>query len=946
VGGATAALRFGVLGPLQVIGRDGPLPVSGPRQLALLAVLLLEGRRVLSRDRLIDELWGDDPPPTAVNALQVHVAALRRALGAGIRTVGSGYALDVEPAQVDANRFERLLDEAAPVTDHARRSALLAEALALWRGQALSDVARTPTVAAAAGRLEELRLGAIEDRVDADLAGGRHDALVPELRELVAAHPDRERLAGHLMLALHRAGRSAEALDAFRDLSATLDRRLGVDPSDALVALEKAIRRADPTLAAPLSVSLPAPASRFIGRERELAETAALLGRTRLLTLVGPGGCGKTRLAIELAARALADHPDGVHFVDLAPVAPAGPIAHAVAAALRVRDLPGEPLDAALAAHLRHRRLLVVLDNCEHVAAAAATLSRALLEAAPGLRLLATSRQPLGIAGETVWRVPSLALPAADAGPDAAAGSDAVRLLADRAAEALPGHGLGDGDALLAAAVCRRLDALPLAIELVAGRLPSLSLSEVAGHLDRRLALLASAGAAPRRRHQTMAAAIEWSHELLGPEERALFRRLAVFVGGFGLAAAEVVAPDGEEPPAAGDVLPVLVRLVDKSMVVAERVDAATTRYRLLETIRDYALARLEEAGETAAVRARHARWCRRLVEDARKTADAQQGATLARLEPELGNVRAALDWCLGAGRTPEEALAIAAPLWWFWWVRGGGEEGRAWLLRCLDAAEATPAPARALGLRGAATLARTRGDYAQALRLGEEALAAYRALDDQLGVAAALNGLCNTECHLGDYEAALPYAIASVEQARVVGSRAGEVTSLQSVAFVLRCLGRWDEAEAANLEALAGFRETGNRRNEGTALNNLALVAYRRGDLARARQLALECLAMLRAVGFVEGELDALLILAAIEIAERHEAHGLLLLTVLSRERERMGAVLNREDGEIRDAAMAGAVQALDEPARAAVRAEARRTGLDAIVGELLEGAPVSPSR
>ena len=304
MGGATGDLRFGVLGPLQVIGRDGPLSISGPRQLALLAVLLLEAGRALSRDRLIDELWGDDPPPTAVNALQVHVAALRRILGGGIRTVGSGYALDAEPEQVDVSRFERLLDEASAVADHARRSALLADALALWRGQPFSDVPRTPAVTAAAGRLEELRAGAVEDRVEADLAGGRHDALIPELRQLVAAHPDRERLAGQLMLALHRAGRSAEALDAFRALAAAFDRRLGVDPSDALVALERAIRRDDPTLAAPLPVSLPAAASRFIGRERELAEAGALLGRTRLLTLVGPGGCGKTRLAIRAARQA------------------------------------------------------------------------------------------------------------------------------------------------------------------------------------------------------------------------------------------------------------------------------------------------------------------------------------------------------------------------------------------------------------------------------------------------------------------------------------------------------------------------------------------------------------------------------------------------------------------------------------------------------------------
>jgi predicted ATPase/DNA-binding SARP family transcriptional activator len=930
------ALRFGVLGPLHVTGSDGPLAVSGPRQLALLAVLLLEGGRVLSRERLIDEVWGDDPPPTAVNALQVHVAALRRALGGVIRTVGSGYALDVEPEQVDANRFERLLDEAGPVADHARRSALLADALALWRGQPFSGVPPTPAVTAAAGRLEELRLGAIEERVEADLAGGRHDAVVAELRELVAAHPDRERLAGQLMLALHRAGRSAEALDAFQALADTLDQRLGVDPSDALVALERAIRRSDPTLAAPLPISLPSPASRFIGRERELAETGDLLGSTRLLTLVGPGGCGKTRLAIELAARALPDHPDGAHFVDLAPVAPATSVVQAVAAALRVRDQPGEALHAALAAHVRHRRLLLVLDNCEHVAAPAAALGRALLEASAGLRVLATSRQPLEIAGETVWRVPSLALPDADAGPDAAAGSDAVRLLADRAAAVLPGRGLG-GDAVLAAAVCRRLDALPLAIELVAGRLPSLSLSEVAGHLDRRLALLASTGAAPRRRHQTMVAAIEWSHGLLDPDERGLFRRLGVFVGGFGLAAAEAVAE--------GDVLPMLIRLVDKSMVVADRVDPDTTRYRLLETIRDYALARLDEAGETAALRARHAAWCQRLVEDAMSTAIGEQEAASARLDPELGNVRAALDWCLGAGEAPAQALAIAATLWRYWWLRGAYAEGSGWLQRCLAAAGGAPTPARALGLRGAGVLARSRGDHAQALRLGEEALAAYRALGDELGVAGALNTLSNTACHLGDYQAALPYATASVEQARAVGSRIGEMTSLAGLAYVLRGLGQWDEAEALNVRSLAGFRELGNRHGEGASLNNLAQVAYLRGDLERARRLSVQSLTIGRAIDSFETVIDGLERIAAIEVAEGRAAHGLVMLSVSGRERERAGVVLAREDAELYDAAMAAAVAALDEPARAAARAEARRTSLDAIVAGVLPQGRITPS-
>ncbi|HXM56725.1 MAG TPA: BTAD domain-containing putative transcriptional regulator, partial [Candidatus Dormibacteraeota bacterium] len=609
MGGAAGFPRFCVLGPLQVFDDDRALPIGGPRQRALLAVLLLERGRAVSRSRLIDELWGDDPPPTVVNALQVHVAALRRALGGHIRTVGSGYALDTDDDQLDADRFERLLGQAAQVSDPARRAVVLREALALWRGQPFVDVPRTPGVAAAAARLEERRLAAIEDRVEADLGGGRHEELVPELRELAAAHSDRERLAGQLMLALHRCGRSAEALDVYAELSATLDRRLGVDPSDELAALERAIRRADPTLAAPAPASLPAPASRFIGRRRELAETAELLGRTRLLTLVGPGGCGKTRLAIELAAGVRADHPDGAHFVDLSQVEQAARVADAVAVALRVRGRPGEELAARLADHVRHRRSLLVLDNCEHVLVAAAALAGDLLEASPGLRVLATSRQPLGVAGEMVWRVPSLALPDERANPVAAVGSDAVRLLADRAASTLPAFVLHGDEALLAAAVCRRLDALPLAIELVAGRLSGLTLAEVAAHLDRRPALLTSAGSGRGSRHQTMEAAIEWSHELLDSEERILFRRLAAFVGSFCLEAAEAVGTGVE-------VLPVLLRLVDKSMVAAERTASGQTRYRLLETIRDYAAVRLaDDPAEAEAVRDHHSRWYQGLAE-------------------------------------------------------------------------------------------------------------------------------------------------------------------------------------------------------------------------------------------------------------------------------------------------------------------------------------------
>ena len=565
----------------------------------------------------------------------------------------------------------------------------------------------------------------------------------------------------------------------------------------------------------------------------------------------------------------------------------------------------------------------MVLDNCEHVAPAAAALCRTLLDACAGLRVLATSRQPLGVAGETVWRVPGLSQP------------DAVGLLADRASSAAPGHELAAGDAPLAAAVCRRLDALPLAIELVAGRLALLSLAGIADHLDRRLALLASAGPAAGRRHQTMRAAIDWSHELLEPRERAVLRRMAVFAGGFGPAAAEAVAADPacEPPAAAGEVLPLLMRLVDKSMVVSERVEDGT-RYRLLETIREYGLERLVEAGEAAAARGRHALWYRELA----GSVNPGVGAThVAELDQELANIRAALAWCLGEGATPDLALAIAAPLWWYWWMAGASDEGRGWLMRCLAAADA-PTAARAQALRATAALSRYCGDNEEALSLGEESLAAYRAVDDRLGVAAALNGLCITASHIGDDEAALRYAVASLAEARAIGRPHGVATSANNLGTVLRTLGRVREAEDLHREALTSYREQGNRHGQGSALNNLGLGALRSGDTTRARQLALESLASYHEIRLAEGEMDAVVTIAAVEVAEGRPDGALLLLTVVGRERRRLGvAAPTRDEARMYESALAEALGALEEPRRTAVLAEAERTGLEAVLSPLL---------
>jgi predicted ATPase/DNA-binding SARP family transcriptional activator len=943
-------LRFRALGPLEVVVDGSVVPVGGPRAGSILSVLLLEAGGIVGRDRLIDEVWADDPPATAVSTLQVHVSGLRKLVGAALRTYGTGYALDVTPEQIDAARFEALLGEACRAEDPAGRARLTRAALALWRGDPFAGVPPVPTVAAAQARLSELRLQAIEERVDADLALGRHVELAAELTELSLANPCRERLAGQLMLALHRAGRSADAISALVRIRRALQEQLGVGPGSGLLALEQAIRRDDPTLAAPPPVYLPSPPGRFIGRKVELAETGDLFVRTRLLTLVGPGGSGKTRLALELARRTLPDHPDGARFVDLAPLEPSASVAAAVVAELELRERPGESPAETLASQLHSRRFLLLLDNCERVAEACGWLVMRLLERCPGLRVLATSRQPLGLPGEVVWRVPGLATADA-ASPDDASSADAVRLLADRAAA--PATEL---DPALAASICQRVDGLPLAIELVAARLASASIDEIAANLDRALSLLTNPGPGRPPRHRTMRAAIDWSHALLDAEERAVFRRLSVLAGTFELAAAEEVAadPEGEAPASAADVMAVLFRLVDKSMVAPVSSFAGRTRYRLLDTVREYAAEQLSDPvdppheirtqpprfrgdpGEADRARRRHVAWCVRLVGSAMGPRSMFVEYWPARIDPEMANLRAGVEWCLQAGQV-DEAIAIVAPLWPYFWLQGTAGEGRDWLLRCLAAIDDTPRPARGIALRAAAHLALHDGDYAEARRLGEECLANYRALDDPRGLWGALNGLGVTAHAVGDFEGALAHLRQALELTERTRSRTRRAMTLGSVGAALRGLDRFDEAAEALRSALESARDLGDPRTEADVLHNMGLLAAQVGDLDLARRRTRESVAAFGRFRYADGQLDAIETLAWIEAAGGRPFEALRLLAVVDRERHlHAGAAPNIDRRRRREATLETAQAALSAEEQAAALAAARLIGRDDLVEEL----------
>ena len=933
------AIAFRVLGPLEVLQDDVPLRLGGPRSRTLLAALLIETGRFVSRDRLIDELWGDEPPATAENALQAQIAALRRLLPGRIETSGTAYRLVAGPEEIDARRFEAALVEAHAALERqpALAAAQLADALDVWRGPALDGSSMGHLAGAEATRLDALRRTAQIERADACLALGENETVMADLAGLVAGDPTDERLAGRLMLAQYRGRGASVALATFDHVRAAIELELAATPDTALVELRLAIERRDPTLAGP-TAGLPVPITRFVGRERELPEILALLGTSRMLTLTGPGGCGKSRMAIELARAMAATRLAEVRLVSLATLPPGGSVTRLIADSLDVRERRGEPLVTGILSRLRTARVLLILDNCEHLLGTVAAISADLLAGAPGLRILATSREPLGAPGEITWAVSGLGLPEPTAPPAEILAAEAIQLLVDRAAAARPGFDLSGAAIASAVALCRRLDGLPLAIELAAARLRSLSLQSIVERLEGRMDLPAGRGEATAERHRTMRAAIDWSHDLLTGDERRMLRRLAVFRGGVELSGA--LAVWGEPLPGV-DPFESLCRLVDQSMVVASPGLEGPTSYRLLETIRQYAEERLTEAGELETARALHAAWCASLIEAGRDWGGTEQETWLARLGEAHSDLLASLAWSLGEGGDPDGALLMTANLWWYWYVRGHVAEGLVWLRRALAASSATASKTRAVALRGSSALARSSGDYPEAIRSGEACLSMCRELDDRQGVAGSLNSLSATALAMGRVDDAVRFGQESLAEVRGSKNQRGLGASLTNLGTALRNQDRYDVADAALREATAVFRALGDVRGETSSIINRAILERRRGRLRMSRASCAEALRLCVALGHAEGQVDCLDVVATIEVAEGRYADGLRLFEVVDAARRRLGLeVATPDERRDRDAAIARAHASLDGETISAIRAASLSLDIATTAVQVLDSA------
>lgn len=964
-------LKVKLLGRFE-IWRDGALISSETwkrrKTQILFKVLVSERGKIFTQDQLIEAVFPDLEPAKAARNLGGRVSELRRLLEPGLEKRDDShyllhpgpqkYCFSLEsPCWVDTEEFEKNIQAAQEAEEAGRWPQALdgyQQATQLYQGDFLGDDLYEEWTLAPRERWHEMYLNALSRLAECHARLRQYAHAIECCQRAIQQQPSRESAYRQKMLYHYYASEQREALETYQACVLALKEHLNSEPTQETRELyEQILKREVPELPQVFPSNLPQPLTSFIGREREISKIKWLLNTTRLLTLTGAGGAGKTRLALQVAPEFLREFPDGVWLIEFASLSIPALVPQTVAAALGVREKPGHPPMDTLSDFLRTKKLLLVLDNCEHLVDACARLADELLRSCAGLQILATSREALGIDGETVWPVPPLSIPevttsAGTAGklppPKILKQYEAVGLFIERALASQPEFELTKQNASAVVQICQHLDGMPLAVELAAARVKALSPQQIAARLNDRFRLLTGGSRTAMPRHQTLQAAMDWSFDLLLDAERTFLRRLSVFVGGFTLEAAGQICTD--HAPSVGarsprpynnesvveqyEILELLTHLVDKSLVVAQ--PGEEVRYQLLETVRQYGREKLIEAGEESLLHQRHLEWFLALAEQAEpKLQESEQAEWLEHLEREHDNLRTALEWSLREEEKVEAGLRLAVALADFWRMRGYWSEGRQWLKEALPKSQRVPLDLRAKVLNVAGLLAWAQSDYAAARSFFEECLSIYRQSENTQGVAQALNNLGIVATDQGDYvfahsvleeslticrELKLPhgmsYALNNLGNvADLQGSYSAarryheegvaihrELRDPWGLSLSLTNLGNTlshdgDDATARHHyeEALALRREIGDRRGIAFTLSGLGNIALHQGDYATAGRLYAEGLSIRQKLGEKRGMAISLECFARLAIAQRQASRSVRLAGAADRLRTTIGA-------------------------------------------------------
>ncbi len=854
-------MLFRLLGPLEVSEDGEPITVPSGKCAALLTALLLRPNRVVSSDELTEALWGDRPPPRARNAVQVHVSTLRKALGSGrVESVGDGYRIRIDAGELDMERFEDLANGGSAALARGQLTEALTlfnQALMWWRGPALGGVIGTDFAAPTAARLEERRAVAVDQRTDVLLALGRHDELVAELEVLAAAEPLRERRRAQLALALYRTGQQAAALRAIDVFRRQLRDELGLDPGTAIAALEVAILNqsdeiswAEPEAGDQRTVetNLPVPTNAFVDRDAEQVEVRGAVRRHRLVTLVGPGGVGKTRLAIELAWEMVRTRAAAAWLVDLGGSGTDDEVEAELASVFAVSEASGQNVIDGMVERLGQARALLILDGCDHAAAAVGRVVNAVLDRCPGVTVLATTRRRLRVPNELSWTMQPLERAAA------------VELFAARASEADPTLVIDQRAQNDLDRICEQLDDLPLAIELAAARVPYIALDDLCSRLSDRFSLLRDRKRAVDR-HRTLDALIEWSHELLSEQEQTLFRRLSIFEGGATLPAIEAVCAAASLPRPS--ILDLLVALTDASLVVVQRVSGAP-RYKMLDTVGEFARARCADADERDTLARAHSAHFLAVAEQGSARVDtAEEAVTFAGFAADRANLVAAI--AEAHTTDPGVALRIVRALWPWWSTIGNCREGVALADAALGVALQND-PSRPRVMIGAARLVEQLGEFDDAVARYEDGIAAARRVGDDASASLGLGYLGHLTFRRGEPSRAEALHAESRALAEASGDERVLLRALINAANVDANADRAEAALRGYAPALALARKLGARVPEGTILGNMASMTWRTNYPA-GRDLYLDALAIHESAQDLRG---AAIVLMNVSLAAR----------------------------------------------------------------------------